>query len=77
MAALAPNEFSREARMIGSPANLEPPLVRYALIAIALAFVLAFLRRWRREPPDKPEAAAALSPGDSARLESDLSRYEP
>ena len=43
MAAVAPNEFSKEARMIGSPANLEPPLVRYALIAIALGFVALFL----------------------------------
>ena len=47
-----------------------------AIAAAAVALVLA-LRRWRRRPPEAPaEPAPELAPGDAARLERDLSRYD-
>jgi cytochrome c-type biogenesis protein CcmH/NrfF len=51
------------------------PVVALVVAAVAIAFGLL---RWRRRTVDLPDASAEnLSPADSARLERDLSRYEP
>jgi cytochrome c-type biogenesis protein CcmH len=51
------------------------PIVAVAIAAIAI--VLGLLR-WRRRTTDSPDAPVpSMSAADSARLERDLSRYEP
>jgi cytochrome c-type biogenesis protein CcmH len=47
-------------------------------VVVGGAFVIWLaLARWRRRRPDEPVPAAELSAAESARLERDLSRYEP
>jgi cytochrome c-type biogenesis protein CcmH len=51
------------------------PVVAVAIAAVAIALGLL---RWRRRTDDSPDAPTPrLSPADSARLERDLSKYEP
>jgi cytochrome c-type biogenesis protein CcmH len=50
------------------------PAVVIGVAAAALAFALI---RWRRRPPEPGAAGTSLSAADSARLERDLSEYEP
>jgi cytochrome c-type biogenesis protein CcmH len=51
------------------------PVVAVVLAAVAIAVGLL---RWRRRTADLPDAPApSLSSADSARVERDLSRYEP
>jgi len=56
--------------------------VPLAVAAAGLALALALLPRWRRSRPPAgllaaPPAGHAMSPGDAARLEDDLRRYDP
>jgi cytochrome c-type biogenesis protein CcmH len=47
-------------------------VIGFACVAIFLA-----IARWRRRPPEASPAAGALSASDSARLEREISRYDP
>lgn len=54
-------------------------LVPLAIVLALLATVLLLLPSWRRRArahADAPDAATTLSPADSARLESDLARFD-
>jgi cytochrome c-type biogenesis protein CcmH len=68
-------------RVLATPRDEGFDLVAYLVPAIAVglaaAAILFGLLRWRRNSPDPATPAPGLSPTDSARLERDLSRYEP
>jgi cytochrome c-type biogenesis protein CcmH/NrfF len=52
-------------------------LIPVAVIVGAAVTIALALRRWRRRPQlAAPEGEAEISPGDAARLERDLSRYD-
>jgi cytochrome c-type biogenesis protein CcmH len=57
--------------------DLAAYIVPALVIGLAGAALLLALFRWRRSPEEEDAARAPLSPADSARLERDLSRYEP
>ncbi len=60
--------------------DLTAYLVPAGALAVALAVIAVGLVRWRRRGEDVQREAgtvAALSPADAARLERDLSRYDP
>jgi cytochrome c-type biogenesis protein CcmH len=57
--------------------DLTAYIVPGVVIGIAALALLIAIIRWRRRPPEPSPAGGALSPTDSARLEQDLSRYEP
>jgi cytochrome c-type biogenesis protein CcmH len=73
------SEFGEEvlASPRGEGFDLAAYLVPGVVIALAGAAILLALIRWRRSPEERSNAPAPLSPADSARLERDLSRYEP
>jgi cytochrome c-type biogenesis protein CcmH len=53
-------------------------LVPIGAVLLAAAGIALGLMRWRRQGQDADEPAApSLSPADSARLEKDLSRFDP
>jgi cytochrome c-type biogenesis protein CcmH len=58
--------------------DLTAYLVPIAAVAIAAIAIALGLLRWRRRPPGSVEPPTpSVSAADSARLERDLSRYEP
>jgi len=73
------NEFGRE--VLATPSHSGFDLTAYLVPAAAIALgamAIAFgLVRWRRRSPPAPESGTDLPPADAARLERDLSRYEP
>ena len=52
-------------------------LVPVGVVVAGAIMIWLALARWRRRGPGEPEPAAELSAVESARLERDLSRYEP
>jgi cytochrome c-type biogenesis protein CcmH len=57
--------------------DLAAYLVPAVVIGLAAVAIVLGLLRWRRDSGEKSPPAAPLSAADSARLEQDLSRYEP
>jgi cytochrome c-type biogenesis protein CcmH len=73
------SEFGED--VLATPRDEGFDLAAYIVPAIVLgvagvALLLAIVR-WRRKPPDPSPTGGALSSADSARLERDLSRYDP
>jgi cytochrome c-type biogenesis protein CcmH len=72
-------------RQFGDRVLAQPPakgfnLTAYVVPALAVVVALAAIGtaafRWRRRRPPPPPAPAATGPGDNARLDADLQRYE-
>jgi cytochrome c-type biogenesis protein CcmH len=66
--------------VLGLPAangfDLTVYLVPAAVVAALLVLLAALLPRWRRRTPAPAASGAGLSPTDSARLESDMARFD-
>jgi len=61
----------------GSGFDLSAYLVPIVAFLIAVAALVAGVRRWRRSAPAEPEPSAAPPQGkDAERLETDLARYD-